>query len=104
MLYLPQSTLEENTDEVMKIISNFYDIVFLKFQLVQLQVLLEFRHLSGKKCAIELAVPLQMLFIQSLESGIIPECLKRELQLFQLIRVVINHYHLITAQYLSLQS
>ena len=30
-----------------------------------------------KKCAIELAVPLQMLFIQSLESGIIPECLKR---------------------------
>ena len=32
---------------------------------------MEFRHLSGKKCAIELAVPLQMLFIQSLESGII---------------------------------
>ena len=30
-----------------------------------------------KKCTIELAVPLQMLFIQSLESGIIPECLKR---------------------------
>ena len=30
-----------------------------------------------KKCAIELAVPLQMLFIQSLESGIIPEYLKR---------------------------
>ena len=30
-----------------------------------------------KKCAIELAVPLQILFIQSLESGIIPECLKR---------------------------
>ena len=30
-----------------------------------------------KKCAIELAVPLQMWFIQSLESGIIPECLKR---------------------------
>ena len=30
-----------------------------------------------KKCVIELAVPLQMLFIQSLESGIIPECLKR---------------------------
>ena len=30
-----------------------------------------------KKCAIELAVPFQMLFIQSLESGIIPECLKR---------------------------
>ena len=30
-----------------------------------------------KKCAIELAVPLQMLFIQSLESAIIPECLKR---------------------------
>ena len=28
-----------------------------------------------KKCAIELAVPLQMLFIQSLESGIFPECL-----------------------------
>ena len=30
-----------------------------------------------KKCAIEFAVPLQMLFIQSLESGIIPDCLKR---------------------------
>ena len=30
-----------------------------------------------KKCTIEIAVPLQMLFIQSLESGIIPECLKR---------------------------
>ena len=30
-----------------------------------------------KKCTIELALPLQMLFIQSLESGIIPECLKR---------------------------
>ena len=57
-----------------------------------------------KKCAIELAVPLQMLFIQSLESGIIPECLKRELKLFQFIRVVINHYRLITALYLSLQS
>ena len=28
-----------------------------------------------KKCAIELAVPLQMLFTQSLESCIIPECL-----------------------------
>ena len=39
---------------------------------VQLQVLMEFRLLSGKKCAIELSVPLQMLFIQSLESGIIP--------------------------------
>ena len=38
---------------------------------------MEFRLLSGKKCAIELAVPLQMLFIQSLESGFIPECLKR---------------------------
>ena len=38
---------------------------------------MEFRHLSGGKCAIELEVPLQMLFIQSLESGIIPECLKR---------------------------
>ena len=25
---------------------------------------MEFRHLSGNKCAIELAVPLQMLFIQ----------------------------------------
>ena len=30
-----------------------------------------------KICAIELAVPLQILFIQSLESGIIPEWLKR---------------------------
>ena len=30
-----------------------------------------------KQCAIELAAPLQMLFIQSLESGIIPKCLKR---------------------------
>ena len=30
-----------------------------------------------KNCAIELAVPLQMLFIQSLEPGIIPECIKR---------------------------
>ena len=49
-------------------------MLFLKFLLVKLQ---EFRHLSGKKCAIELAVPLQMLFIQSLESGIIPEYLKR---------------------------
>ena len=29
------------------------------------------------KCHIVLAVPLQMLFIQSLESGIIPDCLKR---------------------------
>ena len=37
---------------------------------------MEFRLLSGKKCAIELAVPLQILFIQSLESGVIPECLK----------------------------
>ena len=37
---------------------------------------MEFGHLS-RKCAIELAVPLQVLFIQSLESGIIPECLKR---------------------------
>ena len=27
--------------------------------------------------SIELAIPLQMLFIQSLESGNIPECLKR---------------------------
>ena len=36
---------------------------------------MEFRHLSEKKCAIELAVPLQMLFIQYFESGIIPECL-----------------------------
>ena len=36
---------------------------------------MEFRHPSGKKCAVELVVPLQMLFIQSLESGIIPECL-----------------------------
>ena len=36
-----------------------------------------FMHLSGKKFAIELALPLKMLFIQSLESGIIPECLKR---------------------------
>ena len=32
--------------------------------------------LTGK-CVIELAVPLQMLFIQSLESGIIPECVKK---------------------------
>ena len=38
---------------------------------------MEFRHLSGEKYAIELAVPLQMLLIQSLESGIIPDCLKR---------------------------
>ena len=30
-----------------------------------------------KKCAIELAVLLQILLIQSLESGIISECLKR---------------------------
>ena len=30
-----------------------------------------------EKCTTELAVPLQMLFIQSLESDIIPECLKR---------------------------
>ena len=30
-----------------------------------------------KKCPFELAVPLQMLFIQSLEAGIIPECLNR---------------------------
>ena len=30
-----------------------------------------------KKCAIEIVVPLQMLFIQSRESGIIPQCLKR---------------------------
>ena len=51
-----------------------------------------------KKCAIELAVPLLMLFIQSLESVL------SELQLFQFIRVVINHYHLITAQYRTLQS
>ena len=51
--------------------------VLVKFLLVQLQVQMEVRLLSGKKCAIELAVPLQMLFIQSLESGIIPECLKR---------------------------
>ena len=38
---------------------------------------MEFRLLSGGKCAIELPVPLQMLFIQSLESGIIPECLNK---------------------------
>ena len=50
-------------------------MLFLKFLLVQ--VLKEFRHLSGGKCAIELAIPLQILFIQSLVSGIIPECLKR---------------------------
>ena len=30
-----------------------------------------------KRGAIEFAVPLQMLFIQSLESGIIPQCRKR---------------------------
>ena len=56
-----------------------------------------------KKCAIKLAVPLQMSFIQSLESGIIPECIKRA-AIVPILRVVINHYRLITAQYLSLQS
>ena len=57
-----------------------------------------------EKCAIELAGPLQMLFIQSCESGIIPDCLKRA----AIVRIFKsgdkNHYGLISAQYLSLQS
>ena len=57
-----------------------------------------------KKCAIELAVPLQMLFILYLWSLVLFQNVLRELQLFQFIRVGINHYRLITAQYLSLQS
>ena len=56
-----------------------------------------------KKCAIELAVPLQM-FLYNLWSLVLFQNVLRELQLFQFIRVVINHYRLITAQYLSLQS
>ena len=56
-----------------------------------------------KKCAIELTVPLQMLFIQSLESGIIPQCLRRT-AIVLIYKSGDKSYHLITAKYLSLQS
>ena len=74
--FFARSNAYYKKSEVLLTSINFSEQLML-FLLVQLQILMGFRHLSGKKCAIELAVPLQMLFIQSLESGIIPECLKR---------------------------
>ena len=56
-----------------------------------------------KKCAIELAVTTSNV-VYNLWSLVLFQNVLRELQLFQFIRVVINHYRLITAQYLSLQS
>ena len=44
-----------------------------------------------KKCAIELAIPLQ-IFIQSSESGIIPDCLKRAAIIIPIYKSLPSNY------------